>query len=531
MVLASIAAVPAIAADPAQAQLIPSTAPNYFDNRSNAVLELQSYFNAINRREYARAYSYWESAATAGSFDQFQAGYADTQTVLLTTGTVTGDAGAGQRYFTVPVILQVGAASGPRTYAGCYVLHLATPIIQAAPPFHPLGIASANVKLVGAGENAGTVQAQACAGMGGAGTITFDALPGAPESGSAYYIDDRTGPLETLQSMFNALNRQEYARAYGYWENQAALGSFAAYQAGYSSTLSTQWTWGPIDSEGAAGQLYWSIPVTLKVQNTNGNQTFVGCYRLHLSQPGIQAAPPYHGIGIISASLAAVASNADTNSLMLTACSNPAPAPGGNPTQIAFAAGATSATVTGAVAGGQAQDYRILVGAQQIMLVDLTTANPSMYLEIIGRTDGKPLLLASAKVAHWQGVLPTSQEYLVRVIAKGEGANYQLLVTIPRRISFARGAISASTPGTVAAGSFNSYVLRALSGQTMMVALPAPNAGLVLEVYGLTGGQTLLLANQGQNSWTGTLPGTQDYLVRVVNRGAAANFTLNTTIK
>src|SRR5258706_16448371 len=105
--LASVAAAPM--APQAQVQTVSSAVPNYFDNRGNAVVALQSYFNAINRREYARAYGYWESAAAVGPFAAFQAGYADTQSVLLTTGAVTGDAGAGQRHFTVPVILQVGA--------------------------------------------------------------------------------------------------------------------------------------------------------------------------------------------------------------------------------------------------------------------------------------------------------------------------------------------------------------------------------------------------------------------------------------
>jgi hypothetical protein len=528
VVLSSVAAAPA--APQAQTRPIAGAAPNYFDNRGNAVVALQSYFNALNRREYARAYGYWESASAAGPFAAFQAGYADTQSVLVTTGAVSGDSGAGQRYYTVPVILQVGTTGGPRTYAGCYVLHLSVPSIQTAPPFHPLGIASANVQLVGAGQNASTVQAQACAGLGGGSAVALDPLPGAPESGSAYYIDDRSGPLEVLQSMFNALNRREYARAYDYWENQTALGSFAAYQQGYAATQSIQWAWGAVQSEGGAGQLYWSVPVTLKVNTTGGSQTFVGCYRLQLSQPGIQAAPPYHPLGIISGNLAAVANNADTNPLMAGACSSPAPVPGGNPTQIVFAAGATSASLTGAVAGGGAQDYRIRVGAQQLMLVELS-AGANTYLEIIGRTDGRALLLASAKAANWQGTVPAGQEYLVRVISKGVGTSYNLLVTIPRRITFARGAISASTPGTVVAGGINSYVLRALSGQTMTVSLPAPNTGLALEIYGLSDGQPLLRASMMQTTWTGKLPATQDYIIKVVNTGARASFTLATTVK
>src|SRR5438876_2569156 len=81
----------------------PANVPSYVDNRSDAVSLLISYFNAIDRKEYARAYGYWETGSQVGGFAQFEAGFATTQSVIVTTGQVGGSAGAGQRYFVVPV--------------------------------------------------------------------------------------------------------------------------------------------------------------------------------------------------------------------------------------------------------------------------------------------------------------------------------------------------------------------------------------------------------------------------------------------
>src|SRR5438094_7170560 len=91
----NIAAAQAVAA-PAAA---PLNVPSYVDNRSDAVDLLISFFNALNRQEYARAYSYWEPGSQVGAFASFQAGYAATQSIIVTTGAVGGSAGAGQRYY------------------------------------------------------------------------------------------------------------------------------------------------------------------------------------------------------------------------------------------------------------------------------------------------------------------------------------------------------------------------------------------------------------------------------------------------
>ena len=532
------AAPAAVAAVPAQGAPVvagaPAYDPSYFDNRSDAVSLLQSYFNAIDRREYARAYGYWEAGSQVGAFPQFEAGFATTQAVVLTTGQVGGDAGAGQRYFIVPVTLQSSTSGGPQTFVGCYVLHLALPELQAVPPFHPLGIASANLVQVTNGANADSLRAQACttAGLNGTSPVTIAQTPGAPESGAQYTIDNRSGPLEVLQSLFNAINLRQYSRAYGYWEPSAGLPSFASFQQGYANTQSVQWTFGSVSRDAGAGQFYYSVPVALRAQATGGLQTFVGCYVLHLANPGIQSNPPYQPLGIRSGSLSQVANNADTDALMAQACQNPAPQPppSNAPVHIAFAPGSTSATLAGSVAAGGIQEYNLWVGARQLIMIDFESALPNAYLQILGGASGQLLGQTVPGATRWEGTTPSTQLYRIRVISTGNSTTYSLGVTIPRRINFARGAISAVVAGNVYSGEINSYILRALGGQTMTATLNAHASGVWLEIYGLSDSQPLVRASDGLAQWTGQLPATQDYIIKVVSTGPHTTYHLGLTI-
>jgi len=63
------------------------------------------------------------------------------------------------------------------------------------------------------------------------------------------------------------------------------------------------------------------VPVTLISRTTAGiTQNYVGCYRLHLSQPANYGAPPFMPLGIISANLKQTANGSDTSSMMAQAC-------------------------------------------------------------------------------------------------------------------------------------------------------------------------------------------------------------------
>jgi hypothetical protein len=64
-------------------------------------------------------------------------------------GTVIPDAGAGNVYYNVPVVLTATNSDGSKqTFAGCYTLHMVNPGMQTEPPFTPLGIRSASVRQV-----------------------------------------------------------------------------------------------------------------------------------------------------------------------------------------------------------------------------------------------------------------------------------------------------------------------------------------------------------------------------------------------
>jgi hypothetical protein len=297
---------PTQAATPAPATVAPTQAatpsaeqPAYLDNRSNPVAVLQSLYNAVNRREYARAYGYWEEGANVPAYEAFQNGYADTQGVELVTGPVTGDAGAGQRYYAVPVTVRATQTSGDaQLFAGCYTLHQSNPAMFGAPPFRPLAITGATIQQVAPGADPAALMAAACQNQGP--PVDTSGQPNA-------YLDDRSTPETVIQSLYNAINLKEYVRAYSYWQTNAP--PFEQFQQGYAATQLVTVTLGTSTVGAAAGNLYYTLPVTVQATTNDGHvQVFTGCYRLHLAQPQLQS-PPFQPLGIDAANIAQVSSD------------------------------------------------------------------------------------------------------------------------------------------------------------------------------------------------------------------------------
>jgi len=322
-IASAIAASPSPSASAiAQPSASPSAAPTspYLDDRSSPAAVINSYYNAISQRQYLRAYSYWETSESLPPFATFEQGFTDTTEVQVELGTVGGSPGAGQLYWSVPAAVLSTTTSGAKTFVGCYTIHLAQPAIQAAPPFTPMSIQAGQLSAVATAAAARTALSTAC------GTANATPLPwGNSAAGidAANYVDDRSAGEAVIRSYYNAVNRQEYTRAYGYWENGASqLPAFPSFQSGYANTKSVALLTKPGTIGAGAGQTYYTVPAVITASNSDGTTTtFSGCYTLHLGSPNAQATPPFQPVAIQSARITQAASGSNTNDLLNAACS------------------------------------------------------------------------------------------------------------------------------------------------------------------------------------------------------------------
>jgi heat shock protein HslJ len=96
--------------------------PEDRDDRSDPLTTLAAYYNAINARDYRRAYRYWESPPS--SFEQFVRGFADTERVrLLVEPSARIEGAAGSSFAEIPTIVVAETRGGnDRVFAGCYVM-------------------------------------------------------------------------------------------------------------------------------------------------------------------------------------------------------------------------------------------------------------------------------------------------------------------------------------------------------------------------------------------------------------------------
>ena len=91
------------------------------DDRDDPVSALASYVEAINARDYRRAYRFWESPTS--TYDQFVRGFADTNRVRLLLEPPRVEGAAGSTYAALMTILVATTRGGnERVFAGCYVM-------------------------------------------------------------------------------------------------------------------------------------------------------------------------------------------------------------------------------------------------------------------------------------------------------------------------------------------------------------------------------------------------------------------------
>ncbi len=114
----------------------------------------------------------------------------------------------------------------------------------------------------------------------------------------APYVDDRSDPAAVVRSLYNAIDRHEYARAWDYFGDAKPAKDFDAFVKGYGGTDRVAVETGTASEEGAAGSVYFSLPVAIRATAPDGKeQVFAGCYTLRQVNAQVQE-PPFNPIHI-----------------------------------------------------------------------------------------------------------------------------------------------------------------------------------------------------------------------------------------
>lgn len=98
------------------------TAIPYQDDRSTPEALVRSLYNAINRKEYARAYAYF-AVPPADDLDTYEQGFEGTERVDLLVGDPVFVEADGVRTFHLPAAIEAKQEDGSkRIFSGCYAI-------------------------------------------------------------------------------------------------------------------------------------------------------------------------------------------------------------------------------------------------------------------------------------------------------------------------------------------------------------------------------------------------------------------------
>ncbi len=212
--------------------------------------------------------------------------------------------------------------------------------------------------------------------------------------------------------------------------------------------------------------------------------------------------------------------------------SAPTATPRPAPIRIDFAAGATAGVKQGTLQAGEIREFVLNALQTQPMIVNLDSPGHDLVLGITGQGSGNVLLDAGKKWNSWEGILPSTQDYLIAVSGGASAEAFTLTVDIPSRIKFNPGATSAQVSGSTPGGLIVSYVIYALANQNMSVDLNVPADRAALTIYGFEDGQPYLRSMMNTTSWSGTLTVAEDYILQIVpNSGQVVNYSMTVTVK
>ncbi|WP_192178928.1 DUF1176 domain-containing protein [Mesorhizobium amorphae] len=112
----------------------------------------------------------------------------------------------------------------------------------------------------------------------------------------APYVDDRSDAAAVIRSLYSAINRHEFARAWDYYGDTKPAKDFDTFVKGYDGTDKVDVKTGAASSDGAAGSIFYNVPVAIQATDKNGEaKVFAGCYTLRQVNAQVQE-PPFRPI-------------------------------------------------------------------------------------------------------------------------------------------------------------------------------------------------------------------------------------------
>jgi hypothetical protein len=284
----------------------PTAIPVSDGHRADPFTLLAAYFDAISHKDYGAAAKYHVREG-AGAPDpaiatKLAADYAGVSLVVpLVDPIVVYGAAAGSQYAPVPVLLIITQSNSTKRYlVGCETARHANPGNFDPPRDTGWEVYSETL--------AKTV------------SVDISQLAKACEPGaSPAPLTDRSNPVNVLAALYDAINRKDYARGYGYWEQPPSGKTLAQWTAGYANTASVLvGVRPPLNIEGAAGSQYASLPIVLLATDKDSSKhAFDGCYVARRVNPAISGKPDA-GWRIYSGTLNNAPGNAASATLVTT---------------------------------------------------------------------------------------------------------------------------------------------------------------------------------------------------------------------
>lgn len=115
---------------------------------------------------------------------------------------------------------------------------------------------------------------------------------GFPSAAQVPFYENRSGPLELMQSFYNAVNRGEYERAYGYVEQGQLKVTYDEFLQFYQPISLVTTYFGTPTTEGAAGSIYGTLSfVAVATYKDSTVRTFYGCFTTRRTNDGIDPDP------------------------------------------------------------------------------------------------------------------------------------------------------------------------------------------------------------------------------------------------